>query len=467
MKLFFDVSTVAHRVGTPGGISRVEREFANHAFKFRPDIQFSFYDSAMGGFRLAKRERIPDLIGTEYLLDTSRLESRASRMLNRLPPPLRSTAYWLRRFRYNLQIVLERLRLTTSHSAVRICAERLVKLVRNLSPTHGKGRPKPPILPFDLAIGDEIPLDTDCVLVSVGGDYRFKDIDRIAEIKAHYRFRYVLLCHDLIMIQFPQLAGEIATEHVRKYWNKAFPVADMVIFTTATVEEDVRSFCRANNLALRKTAIVPLGWNPAEFSKRIPAILPEGIEPGRYILFVSSLEARKGHEMIMAVWRRLLDDGIPQATGMKLVFIGEHVFNTPRLKQRLLSGELGPTLVHFEGVMDSQLAKFYRCAAFCLFPSQYEGFGLPVIEALGAGKPIIVSTGGAVPEIAAGLAPCLDTNDQDSWYAEIKLWLEDPAIREEYAHKISDQFDWPTWDECGENFFKVIKKTIVNTTHDN
>jgi len=69
-------------------------------------------------------------------------------------------------------------------------------------------------------------------------------------------------------------------------------------------------------------------------------------------------------------------------------------------------------IVIIEDADDQILSALYEGAAFCVYPSQYEGYGLPICEAFARGKAAIASTGGALPEVVGGLSPCLDPNDE-------------------------------------------------------
>jgi glycosyltransferase involved in cell wall biosynthesis len=459
MRIIFDISTVARRFGPPGGIGRVERELATYAFKHRPDVTFSFYDRSIGRFREARREWLPDLIGPEALLDLSTAPSR-DRMAwgSAVPKPRSGKMLRVRRLRHEVQVALERVRLTSASPAARSLAAHLLVPISRLSSKYRKTGLALSILPFDLAIGEPLSLDADCILVSVGNDWSYKDPEQLLRLRAADRFRYAILCHDLILVQFPELVGERINASMRRYWLSTFRLSDLVIMTTRTVERDVLDFWRDNALAPASTAIVPLGFDPHAFAGGAASELPRGLEPQKYVLMVGAIEKRKGHELLIRIWKKLLAEGVPQAQGFKLVFVGEFMFNTPHLKDMLRRKEAGPTLLHLRGILDGQLATLYKHAAFCVLPSRYEGFGLPAVEAFGAGRALIASTGGAVPEVVDGLAPCIDPDDEDAWYNEIRRWIIEPGVRAEHEQKIRSGFKMPTWNETGERFFSAIEQ---------
>ena len=197
--------------------------------------------------------------------------------------------------------------------------------------------------------------------------------------------------------------------------DATFRQADRVLANSRRVEADA-AYC-AQSLAIRAPDIkvVPLGLSSSR--RRRAPVPPAGwLEGGRFVLFVGTIEPRKGHGMLIRVWRRLLAAGIPQRHLFKLAFVGRRGWMVDDLFPQIDELSRGGTLVHLADVSDGELTGIYRACAFCVYPSLYEGFGLPIVEAFSFGKAVIASTGGAVPETAHGLAPCLDPTDEDAWF---------------------------------------------------
>lgn len=185
--------------------------------------------------------------------------------------------------------------------------------------------------------------------------------------------------------------------------------------------------------------------------------LPNGLEPGRYALFVGTIEPRKGHEMLIRVWRRLLAAGLPQRHRFKLVFVGRSGWMVDALL-RLIGdpAEFERTLFHLEHMSDDELNAMYAAAAFCLFPSRYEGFGLPILEAFSHGKAVLASTGGAVPETVGNLSPCLDPTDEEAWFTQLARWIEDSGARAPYEARIRESFSHPDWEAAAAQYFDRV-----------
>jgi glycosyltransferase involved in cell wall biosynthesis len=111
---------------------------------------------------------------------------------------------------------------------------------------------------------------------------------------------------------------------------------------------------------------------------------------------------------------------------------------------------------------DAVLDALYAGAAFCLYPSWYEGYGLPVIEAFAHGRAVLCSTAGALSELAQDFSPCLDPADEEIWYATMKEWILWPEVRAPYEREIATRFKHPTWSEAAANFFRLAAELAAD-----
>jgi glycosyltransferase involved in cell wall biosynthesis len=118
---------------------------------------------------------------------------------------------------------------------------------------------------------------------------------------------------------------------------------------------------------------------------------------------------------------------------------------------------LGNSLLMLANVDDSTLSSLYKGAAFCLYPSQYEGFGLPIVEAFLHGRAVIASTGGAIPDVVGEFSPCLDPSDEEAWYTTFRRWIIDPNARVPYEEAIRARFTAVTWSDAAQNFFQMVE----------
>jgi glycosyltransferase involved in cell wall biosynthesis len=166
--------------------------------------------------------------------------------------------------------------------------------------------------------------------------------------------------------------------------------------------------------------------------------------------------------LIYNVWLKLLAEGVPQKNGFKLVFVGRPGWKVEKLIDQLKNdARLGNSLQLLTSVNDHQLAALYDGAAFCLYPSVYEGYGLPVVEAFFSKKALLASTGGAIPEVVAGLSPCLDPHDESQWHSMLRQWISDPSARTEYETAIRTRFRPTSWSTFAQQFFQTIEEAVT------
>jgi len=448
-RLVLDVTSSVSWTGPPVGIIRVEQELAKYARARRPDIVLAFYEPSIG-FRALRPEWADTLLGPQGVIDPIHfLRLRHPRRgIRRLLPS-----------RYPPIMALERRRLaTTSRAAIRAieAAQKPLFLYRRLAPFVDSLGKRIAVVPPDLALGAPLSLGPGDIYVSAGSGWlNAKTRDIVAASRAS-RCRSVLLCYDIIPLLYPEFYCSHDVEMFRRYWTKMFADAGRVIVNSHRVAADVRAHCEASGIPLCDVKVVPLGFAPRPAGAVGALSLPSGLEPGRFALFVSTVEPRKGHGLLLDVWRRLLADGVPQRHRFKLVFVGRRGWMVEKLLARIdLAACDGGLFRHFADLPDTELTALYRDAAFCLYPSIYEGFGLPIIEAFSFGKAVLASSGGALPETVGACSPCLDPTDADAWYHVLGRWIEDPASRRPYEETIRVSFSHSTWDQAAAHFFAV------------
>jgi len=461
-RVLFDLTSTALWTGPPVGIIRVEHEFARWGLHHICGFSHVFFDPKIGGFRYLDRALAERLISQDAALDKLSFVSPArfgKRKSDRIPKALQPAFLWLLQARRKMLQALERLRLTTVDQRIATWIDRLQRLI--MSRRHRAAMVKPDgsrrdYLPIDMAVGASVDLTSDDTLICAGMTWTHCDMRAIAAQKAQRGFRLVLLCYDIIPLMFPHFyrPGDVAAQ--REFCRRAFPAADLVIFNARAVEADARAYCAAQGIVLQGTAVCPLGATAA--ARWSDGALPEGLERGHYALLVSTIEPRKGHRLIYEAWLQLLADGVPQHARFKLVFAGREGWLTEDLMTALHSDDrVRGSLLVLNNVDDAIMAALYENAAFCIYPSRYEGYGLPVVEAFFHGKAVLVSTGGALPEVTGDFSPCLDPENVEAWRRMLQSWIEDPAGRTVYEERIRTSFHHPDWDQSAQTFFGLAR----------
>jgi glycosyltransferase involved in cell wall biosynthesis len=237
--------------------------------------------------------------------------------------------------------------------------------------------------------------------------------------------RPLFLVHDLIPITHPEYCrpGE-RDKHVVRMNNVLRLGAGVIANSRATLDE-LRRFASKSGLPMPPCAAVPLA--PAE----LPA--PSLVRPldAPYFVVLGTIEPRKNHWLLLQIWRKLIERMGELAP--KLVVIGQRGWECENVVDLLERCEaLRGVVIELPGCSDADLATYLHHAQALLFPSFAEGYGMPLVEALSLGVPVIASDLPVFREIAGDIPDYLDPLDGTGWLARIEIFA-DTASRERIA----------------------------------
>lgn len=223
----------------------------------------------------------------------------------------------------------------------------------------------------------------------------------IARVKARSGGRFVCLIHDLIPICFPEYAkpGQ-NTAHLRRI-ESAVTLADAVIVNSGITRDTLLPHLRATG---RKTPVLV-----APFGTDLPQLpeLPEPESPPAerpYFVYVSTIEARKNHLLLLNLWRDMTNELGPEAP--MLVLVGARGWESENVFDMLdRCPAVQDSVIEHRSLPDIEMVQLLRGARAVLLPSFAEGFGFPLLEGMALGTPALCSdlpalrdTGGSVPE---------------------------------------------------------------------
>lgn len=235
----------------------------------------------------------------------------------------------------------------------------------------------------------------------------------------------LLQVHDTIALRRPELCRRVNVLHMRLLMPAAMRRARWIVTASETVADQVMAL---TGRPAANITVVPLGVDPL-FLSDSPAPLPEALSGGgdrcaaafRYALFVGTLEPKKGLETLLRAFR---EAAVPDAV---LVLAGRMGWKCGRLVERIDRYD-GPGRVVRLGYVDRQtLPALYRAASVCVMPSEEEGFGLPVLEALACGTPVIHSDHPVLCETAGGHGTPFPIGDATALAGLLRVALDRPT----------------------------------------
>lgn len=250
--------------------------------------------------------------------------------------------------------------------------------------------------------------------------------------------RPVHLIHDLIPITHPHFcrAGEFDRHRTRM--RIAVQSAAGIVANSAHTLETLDEFAAAEGLDMPPTVVAWPGT---------PALMP--CSPARQdrpvFVILGTIEGRKNHNLLLEVWGRLLKDpgaGPPP----RLVIVGRRGWQADQVFAQIDSGAFADVVLEAGPLNDQQLADVLAGSRALLFPSFAEGYGIPLVEALASGVPVIASDLPVFREIGQGVPELLPVDDIDAWCQAVVDYSQNPSSRRDAQLVRLADFAAPDWE---------------------
>ena len=184
-----------------------------------------------------------------------------------------------------------------------------------------------------------------------------------------------------------------------------------------------------------------------------------GLSPKhRYVLYVGSEQPRKNFLTLLKAFARLRE----RMPDVRLLKVGRAEYDHERQKALRLIGRLGlQDSVFFVGHFAGELPDFYRLADVFVFPSRYEGFGFPPLEAMACGTPVICSDASSLPEVVGDAALLFDPLDEGGLFERMEEVLEDRGLQKDLIHKGIQRASLFTWNKTAQETIHVYRRMLV------
>lgn len=322
------------------------------------------------------------------------------------------------------------------------------------APATAEPEPEPqpePAPPHEIRLaGRPIRFEPGDVLIAAGATWQFRNYAaRVARLQSTGT-RVVVLAHDMVPLLFPEWSVRETTERFEIWAREVLAVADMIFTNSQATARDVTRYAARQGLAVAAPVPLPIGASFAP-ARRAQALAEAGTDgmphPRPYLLFVSTIEPRKNHTALLRLWRRFLNT-MDAAEVPDLVFAGKVGWLAHDVVAQAENADwFAGKLRLIEGPDDATLAALYRGCLFTVYPSLYEGWGLPVTESLSFGKPVAAADRGAIPEAGGPFCAYFDPDDLANMEAVIGGLIRDPRALAALAERIEAEFDPPAWSD--------------------
>lgn len=264
----------------------------------------------------------------------------------------------------------------------------------------------------------------------------------------------VVTIHDLIFLLFPQYYPVIDRNIYTYKFKKACKNADKIIAISECTKRDIIQYF---HIPEKKIKVIYQGCD-ASFQKTAPAELKKRAQktyclPERFILNVGSIEERKNILLIVQAMLHLPND-------VHLVIIGKRTRYTEKIERFINDNGLVDRVHILSNVPFELLPAIYQQAEVFVYPSRYEGFGIPVIEALHSGTPVIAATGSCLEEAGGPDSIYIHPDNVEEATDALKEVLSSPEKKEEMISKGKEYVKRFAEEEQGRSLFHLYQELV-------
>lgn len=262
----------------------------------------------------------------------------------------------------------------------------------------------------------------------------------------------MLTIYDIIPLLHPEYFGESFVDDFKSIMASFSPEKDFLFAISECTKRDI---CAWFDMDPERVFVTPLAaatdlYYPVQDKEELAKVRTKfSIPDGRYFLTLATVEKRKNLQMSIDCFRAVASEAGNE--DLYFVLVGTRGWKVKELIEEIENDPLLQNRVIFTGfVEDKYLSALYSGAEAFLYPSLYEGFGLPPLEAMQCGLPVITSNSSSLPEVVGDAGLLVDPTDKDGMCDAMLTLLNDTAIHQEFREKGIERAAQFSWSNCAD-----------------
>lgn len=268
----------------------------------------------------------------------------------------------------------------------------------------------------------------------------------------------VVTIHDLAFKFFPEYFTKKDLFKLNLLADHAIRKADKIIAISDSTKKDILKLYP--DVSVEKISVVHHGFNAQLFQKEIPLedsariLKTYNLIPNSYLLYIGAIQPRKNLEVLIESFEKIKASN-PE---LKLVFAGEKAWMWEGVAKRIEMSSVKDDIIITGKIPFCDMPVLLKNANIFVFPSLYEGFGIPVLEAMASGVPVISANNSSLPEVGGDATLYFEGSDFNDLSLKIQSILDSPTMRGELIKKGTERVKEFSWEKCAIRTLDVIKK---------